>query len=118
MKTRTEYTCPLEFTHDITKGKWKPIILWQLKSNGCSLSGLKSQIKGISQKVLIEQLNELKEFDMVSKKQFDGYPLKVEYSITERGLKMLEAVNIMQEIGIDIMREDGKEDILKAKGLL
>ena len=30
MKTRTEYTCPLELTHDITKGKWKPIILWQL----------------------------------------------------------------------------------------
>ncbi len=31
MKTRTEYTCPLELTHDITKGKWKPIILWQFR---------------------------------------------------------------------------------------
>ncbi len=30
MKIRDEYTCPLELTHDITKGKWKPIILWQL----------------------------------------------------------------------------------------
>jgi hypothetical protein len=24
MKIREEYTCPLELTHDLTKGKWKP----------------------------------------------------------------------------------------------
>ncbi len=29
MKIRTEYTCPLELVHDMTKGKWKPIILWR-----------------------------------------------------------------------------------------
>lgn len=56
MKTRTEYTCPLELTHDITKGKWKPIILWQLGKGPHSLAGLKREIKGISQKMLIEQL--------------------------------------------------------------
>lgn len=27
MKLRTPYTCPLEMTHDIICGKWKPIIL-------------------------------------------------------------------------------------------
>ena len=53
MKTRTEYTCPLELTHDITKGKWKPIILWQLGKGPHSLAGLKREIKGISQKMLI-----------------------------------------------------------------
>ena len=51
MKTRTEYTCPLELTHDITKGKWKPIILWQLGQGPHSLAGLKREIKGISQKM-------------------------------------------------------------------
>ena len=30
MKLRSDYTCPLELTHDIIRGKWKPIILWQL----------------------------------------------------------------------------------------
>ena len=38
MKTRMEYTCPLELTHDVTKGKWKPIILWQLGKGRRSLS--------------------------------------------------------------------------------
>ena len=109
MKTRTEYTCPLELTHDITKGKWKPIILWQLGKGPHSLAGLKREIKGISQKMLIEQLRELCDY---------GYPLKVEYSLTRRGTKMLEAVVIMQGIGIEMMMEDGKEEFLRKKGLL
>ena len=29
MKMRSQYTCPLEMTHDIIKGKWKPLIIWQ-----------------------------------------------------------------------------------------
>lgn len=59
MKIRDEYTCPLELTHDITKGKWKPIILWQLGKCKMSLAQLESSINGINQKMLIEQLKEL-----------------------------------------------------------
>ncbi|MEG1135752.1 MAG: transcriptional regulator, partial [Anaerovoracaceae bacterium] len=29
MLIRKEYTCPLELTHDMIKGKWKTIILWR-----------------------------------------------------------------------------------------
>ena len=118
MKTRTEYTCPLELTYDITKGKWKPIILWQLGQGPHSLAGLKREIKGISQKMLIEQLRELCDYGMVSKTSYEGYPLKVEYALTSRGTKMLEAVVIMQGIGIEMMMEDGKEEFLRKKGLL
>lgn len=118
MKIREEYTCPLELTHDITKGKWKPIILWQLKFSKTSLASLEKNIQGINQKMLIEQLKELLDFGMISKKTFDGYPLKVEYSLTERGKKMLEAITIMQHIGIELMKENGMEDILKEKGFI
>ncbi len=40
MKIREAYTCPLELTHDLTKGKWKPIILWLLGKGPSSLAGL------------------------------------------------------------------------------
>ena len=59
MKMRKYYTCPLELTHDMIKGKWKPIILWQLSKGTSSLSDLKREIKGISQKMLLQHLNEL-----------------------------------------------------------
>ncbi|WP_313133854.1 winged helix-turn-helix transcriptional regulator [Anaerocolumna sp.] len=120
MKIREEYTCPLELTHDITKGKWKPIILWQwqLGKEKKSLSQLERDIKGISQKMLLEQLKELLDYKMISKTTFDGYPLKVEYFLTDRGRKLLEAVTIMQSVGIELMRENGMEDVLKASGFL
>ncbi len=118
MKIREEYTCPLELTHDITKGKWKLIILWQLVKEKKSLSQLERDIKGISQKMLLEQLKELLDYKMISKTTFDGYPLKVEYFLTDRGRKLLEAVTIMQNVGIELMRENGMEDVLKASGFL
>ena len=49
---------------------------------------------------------------------YDGYPLKVEYYLTDRGRKIFEAVTIMQSVGIDMMTEDGREDFLREKGLL
>ena len=116
MKIREQYTCPLELTHDITKGKWKPIILWQLGKGSASLSQLEKDINGINQKMLLEQLKELQEFGMISKQSFTGYPLKVEYSLAERGRKLLDAICIMQDIGIDLMQENGMSDILKAGG--
>ena len=88
MKLRDQYTCPLELTHDITKGKWKPIILWQLGKEKMSLSQLEKDISGINQKMLLEQIKELIYFGMVSKQFFKGYPLKVEYTLTERGRKI------------------------------
>ncbi|MGL4818760.1 MAG: winged helix-turn-helix transcriptional regulator, partial [Bacilli bacterium] len=61
MRIRSECTCPLEIVHDIIKGKWKMVILWQLHYHErASLATLHRDIKGISQKMLIEQLNELK----------------------------------------------------------
>jgi DNA-binding HxlR family transcriptional regulator len=118
MKLRAAYTCPLELTHDITKGKWKPIILWQLRLGNTSLVNLEKNIQGINQKMLIEQLKELLDFRMIDKKTFDGYPLKVEYFLTERGKKMLEAITIMQSIGIELMQENGMEDVLKVEGFI
>jgi DNA-binding HxlR family transcriptional regulator len=107
MKLRKECTCPLEITHDILKGKWKTVILWKLRYYGkASLSQLEKDIKGISQKMLLQQLNELREFGLVDKIQYEGYPLKVEYFLTEcRGEKIIKALEIMQEVGQEYINE-------------
>lgn len=119
MKIRNDYTCPLEIVHDIMKGKWKTIILYQLKDAPKSLSQLEREIAGISQKMLLEQLGELIQFGLVTKKEFEGYPLHVEYDVTKmRGRKMLEAIRIMQLVGIDYMIENGMEASLLCKGIL
>jgi len=119
MKIRNEYTCPLEIVHDIIKGKWKTIILYQMKDGPHSLSELEKGIEGISQKMLLEQLNELMKFGLVEKKESEGYPLHVEYSVSgKRGRKMLEAIDIMQMVGIDYMVENGMKETLFKKGIV
>ena len=119
MKIRDDYTCPLEIVHDIIKGKWKTIILYQMKDGPKGLAELEREIEGINQKMLLEQLRELIQFGLVEKKTFEGYPLRVEYSITDRrGQKMMEAIEIMQMIGVDYMLENGMEEALIQKEVI
>ena len=119
MKIREEFTCPLELIHDMIKGKWKPIILWRLRLGATSLSKLERDIDGITQKMLLEQLRELMDYGFVKKTTFEGYPLRVEYSLTEdMGEDILAALKIMQHIGIDYMKKNGMEHILEEKGVV
>ena len=47
----------------------------------------------------------------------EGYPLHVEYSLTsDMGEQILEALRIMQHIGIDYLKANGMEHILEEKG--
>lgn len=105
MKLRNTYTCPLEIVHDMLKGKWKTIIIFQLRNGPCSFSNLLHSINGVTEKMLLEQLKELKTFDLIDKKTYPGYPLQVAYFLTPWGKKMLTAVLLMQEIGKDYITE-------------
>jgi len=42
----------------------------------------------------------------------------VTYFLTERGEKLLRAVRIMQDIGVEYMLENGRADILEHKGII
>ncbi len=96
MKMRTEYTCPLEPMHDIIKEKWKSIILWRLGLGATFLAKLERDIDGVTQKMLLEQLKELMDYGFVEKKSYEGYPVHVEYSLTDgMGTEILEALRIM-----------------------
>lgn len=117
MKIREEYTCPLEIIHDLVKGKWKTILVYQLRKGSRTFSELKHGIIGISEKMLLQQLSELLEFGIVDKSSSAGYPLHVEYFLTDRGMHLLEAVLIMQDVGIAYMIEHGQKELLDQKGI-
>lgn len=119
MKLRQTFTCPLELTHDMIKGKWKPIILWRLRLGKTTLAQLERDIDGITQKMLLEHLKELTAFGFVDKKVSGGYPLKTVYFLTKpQGEQVLEALTILQKIGISYMKEHGMEELLQKRGLL
>lgn len=117
MIIREQCTCPLEVVHDIIKGKWKTMIIYQLKDGNTSLAQLERDIDQITQKMLLQHLRELQSCGIVDKIKGEGYPLHVEYYLTERGRKLLDAVLIMQEIGIEYMVEWGQTELLDRKGI-
>lgn len=83
--TNTIYNIGVEATMDVIGGKWKPIILCNLRHGNLRTSELKRQISGISQKMLIQQLRELEENHIVDRKVYNQVPPKVEYSLSEYG---------------------------------
>ena len=92
MKLRETFTCPLELTHDMLKGKWKPIILWRLRLGKTTLAQLERDIDGITQKMLLEHLKELAVFGFVDKEVSGGYPHKTSYFLTRpQGERVLAA---------------------------
>ena len=103
MKIRSEFTCPLELVHDMVKGKWKLIIIFNLRKGSCSFSGLLHSIEGISQKMLLEQLNELKEYDVCANISCETCSYTGQCWEGERGQKVAidRAVEIAKGGGIE-----------------
>lgn len=101
------YTCPLEITHDIIKSKWKPVIIWQINYHQrVGLAQLERDIKGISQKMLLQDLKQLQYYQIVKKKEFSGYPRKVEYYLTEDiGQEFVKILEMMQALGHKLISE-------------
>ena len=89
--------CKVETALEILVGKWKPVILYYLFSNGTMrFNQLQKAIPDITKKMLTSQLRELEYHDIVHREIYLQIPPKVEYSITAYGAKitpLMEAMN-------------------------
>jgi len=66
--------------------KWHPRIIYYLLEDGpLGFSGLKDRLNGISSKMLSESLSSLEEHGLVVRQIVSDQPVRVEYSLTERG---------------------------------
>ena len=87
-KKEPEYSCGLEASLDVAGGKWKVLILWPLHPEPRRFGELRREVKGISEKMLIQQLRELEADGIVARKDFHEIPPRVEYSLTELGVSL------------------------------
>ncbi|WP_410508506.1 helix-turn-helix domain-containing protein [Methanosarcina hadiensis] len=118
-KNNKRYQCPVEATLDVIGGKWKPVILWQLKTEKLRFSGLQQSMQGISPKMLTKQLRELEEAGLVLREVYPEIPPRVEYSLTEFGKTVLPVLDALCEWGSKYLQREcdsGKNEGLKAAG--
>ena len=92
--------CSIEYTLSKVGGKWKTVILWHTAFDGTYRSGeLKKLLPGISHKMLSQQLKELEQEGLITRKQYNVVPPKVEYSISEKGLSLKPLLQAMHDWG-------------------
>lgn len=104
------YYNPVEFAMDRIGGTWKMPILWRLKDRIMRYGELKNDIPHITHKMLTSQLRELEEEGFVTRTVYAVVPPKVEYSITERGMRSIAIIETIRNYGLELMDEFGVTD--------
>lgn len=92
--------CPVTYTLGKIGGRWKPIILWNLKTGKKRYGELRKLIPPISEKMLIQQLKEMEADGLVIRKALPIIPPHVEYSLSPKGKAIGPLLQEMANWGI------------------
>ena len=93
------FTCPIDATLKLIKGKWKPMILWQLSAERRRFSELQIAMPQVAHKVLSEQLRQLQTDGLVRRivgRSSNGAPA---YELTDFGRTLRPALNALASWG-------------------
>ena len=101
--------CPVSATLDLIGGKYKALILWHLSEGTLRFSELKKAIANATPKMLTQQLRELEEQALISRKVYPVVPPKVEYSLTAFGKSLMPVLVAMRDWGADYLRSKDLE---------
>ena len=100
--------CPVNTAIAIIAGKWKPMILCELRGGARRFSDLKREVPGISEKVLAAHLRDLEADGIVSRREFrEGAALATEYAFTDYGLTLKPILNALADWGTRHQRRAG-----------
>jgi len=93
-KPARSYQCPVEAAFDFIGGKWKALIVWHIGKHGRRYSEIKQKLPKISPRILSRQLRNLENDGIIVRKQYDGIPPRVEYTLTDAGLSLLPILDL------------------------
>src|SRR5919106_1653573 len=87
------YICGIDAAMDVVSGKWKSLILWELSNHGTRRFGeLRRGLVGVSEKMLVQHLREMEDDGLIHREVYREVHPKVEYSLTEHGRTLNEAL--------------------------
>ena len=96
---KDEIKCPMRFLLKMIGGKWKPLILQQLKEDKQRFGALGRLIPEINKQMLTKNLRELENDGIIIRKVFPVVPPKVEYSLSEKGKSLIPVLELMENWG-------------------
>jgi len=88
-------SCPVSTAISVIGGKWKVIILYQLRGKTLRFGELRKAIPKITQKMLTQQLRELEKDKLVKRHVYAEVPPKVEYTPTDLATHLNPALDLL-----------------------
>jgi len=85
-------SCGLGPAFQVIGGKWKALLLWLVHQEPRRFGELKRLVPDISEKMLIQHLREMEADGLIHRKVFHEVPPRVEYSATELGISLDNAL--------------------------
>lgn len=110
-KQQITVACPVSFTLEKIGGRWKPIILWNLRDGQKRYSELKKAIVPITEKMLIQHLKQLEADGLVIRKVVEVMPPHVTYELAEAGKELLPALDTLAQWGLKHQTMAGNETV-------
>ena len=102
MKTRAELpACPVATAVSLIGGKWKLLILRNLKARPWRFNELLRDLDGISQKVLTDSLRSMEADGIIIRTVHPEVPPRVEYALSDLGESMRPILKAMEIWGTD-----------------
>ncbi len=84
-----DVTCPIGDALSMIGGKWKLRLICTMYTDGTQrYNVLKKKTRGITNAMLSSTLKEMEEDGLVVRRQYDEMPVRVEYSLTEKGKEL------------------------------
>lgn len=101
------YICGIDAALDVVSGKWKGLILWELEAHGVRrFAELRRGLPGISEKMLTQHLREMEVDGLVHREVYAEVPPRVEYSLTDQGRALNQALVPLGAWGQERLRRD------------
>jgi DNA-binding HxlR family transcriptional regulator len=111
------YRCFFELTLLVMGGKWKPIILYHLGTQGVMrFSELRRSMAGVTERMLARQLRELEADGIVHRKVYREVPPRVEYSLTVMGTGLVPVLKELRDWGVAYERHMGGAELFADEG--
>ena len=99
--------CGLGPAFEVIGGKWKVLILWALHEHPRRRFGeLRRLLPGVTEKVLASHLREMESDGVVRRVSYEEVPPRVEYSLTEDGERLNDALGPLAAWGRGRVRAD------------
>jgi DNA-binding HxlR family transcriptional regulator len=98
--------CPVQHARQFIAGKWQMGIIWNLKDQTLSFSSLKSRLPGISDKILMEELDFFVQKQVIHRNVFEFPSFKTEYTLASIGHSLIPVITSIVEWGYSNLQDE------------